>query len=312
MLTLTETVRAVKVRTRKTVKKAGKVETVERVRVKRERTRTTVKARKEKPQGVILYRGPSLLDGKPIVVVATALARRSKNPKTGNMVQTYILADNGETPVEAWMNGGDASICGNCPHRQAALGTCYVNVVQGPQTVYHAYQRGTYPRFNARKHLRLFRGRVIRLGTYGDPAAVPLHVWETVCGVAANWTGYTHQWRTCSREYRRFCMASVETAGQRQQALEKGYRTFRVRLADQPLEEGEFECPASEEQGKRLTCEQCRACSGAKRGGKNATPAVIFHGPRIAGNWRLRRYEQAMERTLERRPDGRIPLVTLN
>jgi hypothetical protein len=312
MVTVTETVRAVKVRTRKTVKQGTKVKTLERVRLKRERTRTTVKAREEKPQGVILYRGPSLLDGKPIVVVATALVRRSKNPKTGNLVQTYILADNGETPVEAWMNGGDASICGNCPHRQASLGTCYVNVTQGPQTVYRAYKAGTYPCFNAKRHLRLFRGRIIRLGTYGDPAAVPLEVWETILGVASSWTGYTHQWRTCSRRYRKYLMASVETPGQRQQALEMGYRTFRVRLADQPLEPGEFECPASEEAGKRLTCEECRACSGAKSGGHNATPAVIFHGPHIAGNWRLKRFEQAMERTLERRPDGRIPLVTLS
>jgi hypothetical protein len=192
------------------------------------------------------------------------------------------------------------------------LGTCYVNVTQAPQAVYKAVLQGTYPRFKPRKHLRLFRGRVVRLGSYGDPAAVPLAVWERVCAVAQHWTGYTHQWRTCDRGYRRFLMASVETAGQRLQAMEKGYRTFRVRLASQPLEPGEFECPASEEAGKRLTCAECRACSGAKSGGHNATPAVIFHGPHIAGNWRLRRFEDAMQRTLERRPDGRIPLVTLN
>jgi hypothetical protein len=276
------------------------------------RPRAKPKKEEKRPQGVVLYNGPSLLDGRRIVVVATALARRSKNPKTGNMVQTYILCDDGETPIEAWMSGADRSICGNCPHRHEALGTCYVNITQGPQTVYRAFQSGTYPRFNAKRHLHLFAGRFIRLGTYGDPAAVPLDVWDTVCGVAANWTGYTHQWRTCSRHYRKYLMASVETAGQREQALEMGYRTFRVRLADQPLEKGEFECPASAEQHHRLTCDQCKACSGAKRGGKNATPTVIFHGPHIAGNWRLHRFEQAMERTLDRRPDGRIPLVMAN
>jgi hypothetical protein len=107
-------------------------------------------------------------------------------------------------------------------------------------------------------------------------------------------------------------MASVETPGQRLQALEMGYRTFRVRLASQPLEEGEFECPAGAEQGKRLTCEQCRACSGAKSGGKNATPAVIFHGPDIANNWRLRRYELAMAQMVEQERPGRVSLPTLN
>lgn len=38
----------------------------------------------------ILYRGPSLLDGQPIVAIAIV---KSDNAKTGNMVQTYILRE---------------------------------------------------------------------------------------------------------------------------------------------------------------------------------------------------------------------------
>jgi len=38
----------------------------------------------------IIYRGPSVLDGAPIVVVATYSKR---NKKTGTMVQTYIIRD---------------------------------------------------------------------------------------------------------------------------------------------------------------------------------------------------------------------------
>ena len=45
------------------------------------------------PNGAIIYRGPSLLDGKPIVVIAVGLNSSSKNRKTGNMLQTYILRD---------------------------------------------------------------------------------------------------------------------------------------------------------------------------------------------------------------------------
>jgi hypothetical protein len=52
----------------------------------------------KKPSGYIIYRGASLLDGKPIVVVAIT---KSSNAKTGDMVQTYILADNGKSPVES-------------------------------------------------------------------------------------------------------------------------------------------------------------------------------------------------------------------
>ena len=42
-------------------------------------------------RGFILYRGPSILDGTPIVVVATM---KTANPKTGDMIQTFIIVDN--------------------------------------------------------------------------------------------------------------------------------------------------------------------------------------------------------------------------
>ena len=38
--------------------------------------------------GYVIYKGPSLLDGAPIVVIAVI---GSGNTKTGDMVQTYIL-----------------------------------------------------------------------------------------------------------------------------------------------------------------------------------------------------------------------------
>ena len=41
-----------------------------------------------KPRGLVLYEGPSEIDGKPIVCIATL---DSRNRKTGNMVQTWIL-----------------------------------------------------------------------------------------------------------------------------------------------------------------------------------------------------------------------------
>src|SRR4051812_46786701 len=100
MFSVTEKLRTVKSRVRKTVKRDGKVTRTERVHVEKTRTRRTVKAA-GKPNGLILYRGPSLLDGKPIVVVAIGFARKSKNLKTGNMLGTYILADNGEDPIQA-------------------------------------------------------------------------------------------------------------------------------------------------------------------------------------------------------------------
>ena len=58
----------------------------------------------------ILYKGPSIIDGQPIV----AIAMYSKaNTKTGPVVQTYILVD-GMPPLEASKTGADVSICGDC------------------------------------------------------------------------------------------------------------------------------------------------------------------------------------------------------
>lgn len=306
MFSVTEKVRSVKVRTRKTVKQGTTVKTVERVRVERQETRTKVKSG-PKPQGVILYRGPSLLDGSPIVAVAVGLARRSKNQKTGNMVATYILPDGEENPVTAVKTGGDAAVCGDCPHRGTS---CYVNVTQAPLSVWRAVQAGRYPHYSPDLHRHLFEGRFVRLGSYGDPAAVPFEVWEGVTDAAAGWTGYSHQWRTCDQRLASLCMASCDTPCQRADAVAAGWRTFRVRLDDQPVEPGEFACPASQEAGKRKTCEECRACSGAKSG-TNASPTIIVHGPAVANNWKRRMFERTVDR-LQAEEQRRFALPTLN
>ena len=114
-----------------------------------------------KVTGVVLYDGPSALDGKPIVVVATL---NSANAKTGNMIQTWILRSDIK-PLAALDTGEDYSICGNCPHRKR---TCYVNVGQAPSRVYDTYKAGKYPAFDATLHTGLFIGRKDRLGASGD------------------------------------------------------------------------------------------------------------------------------------------------
>jgi hypothetical protein len=61
----------------------------------------------------IIYKGPSRIDGAPIVVLATY---SNRNTKTGAVVQTYILRED-INPLEASKTGADASICGTCPLR---------------------------------------------------------------------------------------------------------------------------------------------------------------------------------------------------
>jgi hypothetical protein len=255
------------------------------------------------PRGVILYQGRSLLDRSPIVAIATGLTQKTANAKTGDAIQTWILADDGADPAEAHLAGEDYSICGDCAHREA--NTCYVNLVQAPLAVWKAYQRGRYPFFEGEKHAQLFLDRYVRFGSYGDPAAVPLRVWRTLSWLASTWTGYTHQWRTCDQRLRNYCMASVETIEQAHEAWLMGWRSFRVRLADQPVEEGEFICPASAEAGKRLTCQECKACSGATASFRAVSPTIILHGPQVMRKWQ----EPAYRRQVALAQGQRLPLT---
>lgn len=231
------------------------------------------------PTGFILYRGPSLLDGAPIVVVATM---KTKNRKTGNMVQTWILRDD-MSPLAAVRSGADASVCGDCPHRGTS---CYVNVGQAPSSVHRGLERGVYPLTTAQGLATIGRGRLVRLGAYGDPAAVPLSVWTALLSESTGHTGYTHQWKRSDLTeipgLLGLVMASADSPADAAQARSLGARFFRIRGADDPLARGEFTCPASDEGGSRGTCADCLACDGSARGASKASPVIIAHGSRAS------------------------------
>jgi len=260
------------------------------------------------PDGVELWRGPSRIDGAPIVVLASM---RSSNPKTGNMIQTWILRAD-IAPGDAVKGGADASICGDCPHRGDGTGkgrSCYVNVWHAPRGIWAAWGRGKYPAVAGCDLPRIGAGRMVRLGAYGDPAAVPVEVWTALVSRAAGHTGYTHQWRRdIASGLRGLCMASCDSEADSRAAWAAGWRTFRVRRGDAPTLPGEVICPASDEGGKRTTCDRCRLCSGnPQRPGLRPGIVIIDHGPRsplatakrMAGRKAKREAEAAAETAAE-------------
>jgi hypothetical protein len=231
------------------------------------------------PTGFTIYQGPSMIDGTPIVAIALL---GSSNRKTGNMVQTYILRQD-MRPVQAVQTGADVAICGDCKHRPSNGGACYVVVAQGPTVVFKTWVAGKYPAATATEVGAQVAGRMVRLGTYGDPAAVPAEVWENLTALAAGRTGYTHQWRNpaLSADHRarivRLCMASVDNALEATEARAQGMRYFRIRTADEVVGQGEFVCPASAEGGMRKLCTTCGACNGTTKS-TGASPVIIVHG----------------------------------
>ena len=213
----------------------------------------------------IIYNGPSLLDGQPIVVIATY---SNRNTKTGHVVQTYILRSD-INPLEASKTGADFSICGNCPmrgevttdpNRKIAKGRkCYVNLGQGVLIVFKSFLRGVYKEGDPAE---MGRGRFVRVGTYGDPAAVPQRVWELLLSDADGFTAYTHQkpWRP------EIAMQSADSHAEAVMHWKENRRTFRV-IADlgELDKENETICPASKEMGRRVQCAECRLCAGFKQ-----------------------------------------------
>jgi hypothetical protein len=239
-----------------------------------------------KPSGIVFYRGPSMLDGQPIVAILTGIVKRSRNGKTGSgLYQTWILRADLD-PLKAVRLGHDFSICGNCKHRgrivKAASGRrknverkCYVRLDTAPLNIWNTWKRGRYPDMPPAEARQLLAGPV-RGGSYGDPAAVPFHVWRVLLAGLDTGTAYTHQWKHFP-ELASFCMASVDTPAEREDAKALGFRTFRVRGQDEPREAYESVCPASKEAGKRTTCDLCKACGGHQAKAK-ADIVIMAHG----------------------------------
>ena len=239
--------------------------------------------------GIVFYRGPSAIDGVPIIGAASGVYKPSRNPKTGPMIQTWILLD-GIEPQVAVRTGADVSICGNCRHRGEVVTlpngklsnrgrSCYVTPFQAPLNVWKQCRASKYPTVSLAETAAIFAGRKVRLGAYGDPAAIPFDVWESVMAQVArgDHTGYTHQWQDCDSRFAAYCMASVDSALEAELADAKGYRYFRVTHRGETKRTGEVVCPASAEMGHKTDCASCRACGGL--GSKaNAHITIAAHG----------------------------------
>lgn len=228
--------------------------------------------------GVIVYEGPSLIDGSPIFVAAVW---DSKNSKTGGMLQTYIMRSDMD-PRDASKTGADRAICGDCKHRGtphddpayklAKKRTCYVTIGQGPLIVYNTYKRGGYPlRDTPSLRAQIGWGMNVRIGTYGDGAAAPSYVWDNLLLHAKGHTAYTHNGGDAERY-----MISADSLQEAQQAWASNHRTFRVVRDVSELQKNEALCPASKEAGYKTTCEHCLLCGGAAVKAKSI--AIVAHG----------------------------------
>lgn len=212
-----------------------------------------------RPLGYILH------ENDKIVCIMTF---GSKNIKTGSMIQTWILVKD-ISPTNAVKNGKDELVCGDCKHRGSVVNgvrvlprTCYVNVGQAPLKVWQAYHAGKYIPHDE-SATKYIKGKKIRIGSYGDPACVPPHIWTDILRHTSGNTGYTHQWLNCDVRYSKFLMASCDNEHEQSLARTMGWRCFVVNK-NKPIE-NTITCLSSSI-GK--TCDDCLLCSGSSNNSK--------------------------------------------
>lgn len=253
---------------------------------------------------IVVYHGPSWLDGAPIVALATL---GSSNVKTGPMVQTWILRADA-LPTEASKAGTDSSVCGDCPRRHATGGDCYVTLFQAPRSVWDHWNRNGRPGPNWLDEdfealWRNAQAHGVRLGSYGDPAAVPWTVWADFLGRLRPrvHTGYTHQWRNLKRramyapttyDFNRLheqytwlrdnVMASCDSTEDALTARTLGWRYFLALAPGAEPPPNTVLCLA-ERTEKARSCEECGICNGAQGRERRASVHLVEHGARSTG-----------------------------
>lgn len=216
--------------------------------------------------------GSAIAAGEPIMVLASKAKTPGKaNRKTGDMWQLYILLQN-VRPTDAIREGRDAAVCGDCIHRGINGNTCYTYglTTMAANGMYDQHHAGGSQAFTP----DMVTGDTVRLGAYGDPAAVPYEVWEPIIAASAGHTGYTHQWRTCDQRFANICQASCDTPEDMKLATARGWRTYTVMPVDTERVPGAVPCPSP-----RIKCESCLKCSGTALGRKGNV-WIAAHGTR--------------------------------
>lgn len=244
--------------------------------------------------GAVVWRGVIL--GIPVAAVVgwgDAGNRASGNEKTSSIAGLWIVRMD-MTPGDAVREGGDVT-CGGCRHRSiksGGQGSCYTHgtvVFKGGSAMFGALERGRYTECHPSivAQFLLSRNLGLRLGVYGDPGFVPAGVLgKLVLPLQSTrkpkHVGYTHMWKLIpAKAYAPYLMASVDTQEEQELAIKRGWRVFRVAAKMEDLQ-GLIICPASEEAGKKTTCNRCFLCSGT------ASTAVKSVGIIAHGNGRRR------------------------
>ena len=206
-------------------------------------------------QGIKLTDLRSRFNKAPITILINGFRNPSSNKKTGPMLQCYFCPSD-HHPVEAQKTGSDASVCHTCPQRHSAGGGFYVyphSLLSLPIAIDNAVP------LEMDTLSEVLRGRSIRLGAWGDPAAVPSDIMIPLAEATPQRTGYTH-FPSKAPHLRGLVQASCESPKQAHALQADGWRTFRAsRSPETTLTADEILCP---HYTTGIQCIACGLCDG--------------------------------------------------
>lgn len=203
--------------------------------------------------------------------IVAIVTRKSKNRKTGNMLQIWLL-EKDKHPSESRSSGTDTeTTCKGCP--LAKRQGCYVE--DKPLiAIWKAYKRGSYKplAFGSPEWETFWEGEAVRFGAFGNPSLLPLAMVSDIVSRSRRHTGYFHDWHFMPVEmaisYGKFFMASVEPH-RIAQAKSLGLRFFATLPEGKPAPRGAIECLSD---SKGLSCSECGLCDGTNR--RDTLPSV--------------------------------------
>jgi hypothetical protein len=201
-----------------------------------------------------------------------------------NIVQTYAFSmqqydyvSNGGGSLKEFFDLANSN-CIDCPMR--SYGKCYTHKftqARGFLSMLRsiAKEYDVIPNYSEEIHNKVVNmcvNKYVRFGTYGEPVLHGINLTTDVTNVAKSWTGYTHQWLK-HPQFKGMFMASVHSPKIEQVARDKGWRSF-ITIGDHVS--NYVNCPASEEGGRKASCDKCGLCSGADGKG-NKSIYILEH-----------------------------------
>lgn len=186
-------------------------------------------------------------------------------------LQQYEYIANGGKSLKTFFELANAN-CIDCPMRD--YGKCYTHKftqARGFLSMLRSISKSfdSIPMYNQDIHDRIVSmcvNKYVRFGTYGEPVLHSINLTSDIVDVAKSWTGYTHQWIK-HKEFSKFFMASVHSPKTEDKARQMGWRSF---VTLDSVTKDFVNCPASNEGGKKVSCDKCNLCSGASSNSKKS------------------------------------------